>query len=501
MKKSHESEPTKTARRSVVWMIFAFVLFLGVPMFMYTTSTYRAVLPIEDLNQRRQGFEEAIQIKVPIYLKSEKELDLQSLQSQVDLELQRKWEVKGNWGVQLIASKDHTPDAFKDYVVDIAFDGKDSPCLSPNSKALTIHVNCNDCVIKELINLFEIIFKDEVEFVMNTINNLSKKGGHHEIAVPHASTYNVVFNLLVENGISVDWEIEEAVSTMQPIFDIFKHYTNFKVSSQIQYYSKLHSPPTFDNTTNQYVVPTKDLSTFINYGDWNLITHDVYPTINFIVFFPASNLKGHPLVLEHSNTNSFIVPQWGGVYIYNSPMPVLEDFTYTLTKEKWTPMFDTFASQLLELIGLPKQPKSLLMRIDSFHRTMVVKNLKHLLENLASLVTLSESLNEISVPESTRSHMVESLQFYNEALIGLREGNFDSAVEASARGLENSDKAFFEKEMVQQAYFPSEHKLAVFLPLLGPLGAIVLFGLLGVIKEQREEKKEKEEKLQQKKDS
>lgn len=501
MRKAHESESTKRVRRSVVWMIFAFVLFLGVPMFIYTTSTYRADLPVEDLSHKRASFQEAVQIRVPVFLKSDRELDVESLQNQLDIELQTKWDVKNSWGVQLFSAESHTPDAFEDYVVEIAFDGKDSPSVSPTSKALTIHVNCNECVIKELVNVLDIVFKDEVECILNTINNTSKKRTGHEIAVPHASTYNIVFNLFVENGVLVDWEIEEAVSTMQPMFDVFSHYTNFKVSSQIQYYTKLHTPPVFDNKTNQYIVPTHDLSTFINYGDWNLITHDIYPTINFIVFFPASNLKGHPLVLENSKTNSFIVPQWGGVYIYNSPMPVLDDYTYTLKKEQWTPVFDTFASQLLELIGLPKHPKSLPMRIDSFHRSVAVKNLQSILENLASLITLADSLEEISVPESTRSHMVDSLHYYDQALKGLREGNYAFAVESSAKGLENSNRAFFEKEMVQQAYFPSEHKLAVFLPLLGPLGAIVTFGMIGVLKEQRKEKKEKAEELQQKKDS
>ncbi|KAF3987943.1 hypothetical protein FT663_03568 [Candidozyma haemuli var. vulneris] len=501
MKTTHESEPTKWSRRSVVWMVFAFVLFLGAPMFIYTTSTYRADLPVEDLSEKSASFSDAIQIRVPVYLRSENDLDIPTLQEKVNNELQSKWNVENNWGIELISSNTQSPDPFDNYVVDIIFDGKADPVVSPNSKSSTIHVNCNDCVIKELIKLFDIVFEDEVKAILSVINNVEKQSKHNEISVPHASTYNIVFNLFVENGISVDWEIDEAVSTMQPIFDVLRHYTNFKVSSQIQYYTKLHTPPVFDNETNRYIVPTKDLSTFINYGDWNLITHDIYPTINFIVFFPASNQKGQPLILEHSKTNSFIVPQWGGVYIYNAPMPVLGDYTYTLQKEQWSRIFDTFASQLLELIGIPKLPKSLPMRIDSFNRIMGVKNLKHSLENLKSLVTLSDSLDEISIPELTRAHMVDSLHNYGEALKGLQDGDFASAVRFSSKGLEDSDKAFFEKEMVQQAYFPSEHKLAVFLPLLGPLGAIVVFGLLGVVKEQLKERKQKAKELQEKKDT
>lgn len=470
-------------------------------MFFYTTSTHRAALPVDDLVLKSDTFQSAVQIRVPVYLKSDRSLDIQSIQSGVDAILQSEWDVKDVWGIQLIQAGESSPDPLKDYVVDVAFDGKDSPEIVSTSKASKIHVTCEDCIVKELFKLFVGQFRNEVKTILNIVNNIEERNKHHEVAVPHSSTYNIVFNLFVENGVSVDWEIEQAVAAIQPIFDILKHYANFKVSSQIQFHTKLHTSPVFDNKTNLYVVPSKDLSTFINYGEWNLITHDIYSTINFIVFFPASNLKGHPLLLEHSNTNSFIVPQWGGLYIFNTPKPIIEGFTYTLRQEQWTPIFETFASQLLELIGVPKEPKSLLMRIDSFHRIMVVKNLKHSLENLASLITLSDSLREISIPEATRSYMESSLLLYEKALEGLRAGDFDIAVEYSSQGLTDSDKAFFEKEMVQQAYFPSEHKLAVFLPLLGPLSAIVLFGVIGVVKELSKEKKEKEKALKEKKET
>lgn len=35
-------------------------------------------------------------------------------------------------------------------------------------------------------------------------------------------------------------------------------------------------------------------------------------------------------------------------------------------------------------------------------------------------------------------------------------------------------RPFFEKSMVGQVYFPEEHKVAVYLPLLGPVGVPLL---------------------------
>ena len=41
-----------------------------------------------------------------------------------------------------------------------------------------------------------------------------------------------------------------------------------------------------------------------------------------------------------------------------------------------------------------------------------------------------------------------------------------------------AERGFFEKSMVGQVYFPDEHKVAVYLPLLGPIGVPLIVGLL-----------------------
>ena len=47
----------------------------------------------------------------------------------------------------------------------------------------------------------------------------------------------------------------------------------------------------------------------------------------------------------------------------------------------------------------------------------------------------------------------------------------------------DSEKAFFEKSMVGQVYFPDEHKVAVYLPLLGPIGVPLVVGLVRELKQ------------------
>lgn len=50
----------------------------------------------------------------------------------------------------------------------------------------------------------------------------------------------------------------------------------------------------------------------------------------------------------------------------------------------------------------------------------------------------------------------------------------------------------FWKMMVQQMYFPQEHKIAVYMPLLGPILIVMTMGLLRVVKEYKSTGKEEE---------
>jgi phosphatidylinositol glycan class S len=47
---------------------------------------------------------------------------------------------------------------------------------------------------------------------------------------------------------------------------------------------------------------------------------------------------------------------------------------------------------------------------------------------------------------------------------------------------EEAERAFFEKSMVGQLYFPDEHKIAVYLPLLGPVGVPLVMGLINELR-------------------
>ena len=58
-------------------------------------------------------------------------------------------------------------------------------------------------------------------------------------ALKYASDYQVSFTLLVEdpNDAIIDWEIESALESLDPLFSQFANISTFAVSSQVPYFS------------------------------------------------------------------------------------------------------------------------------------------------------------------------------------------------------------------------------------------------------------------------
>lgn len=483
------------SRRNIIFGTLLFILSVGVPLFLYTTQIHRAQLPSDEVLYNTKSFNDTIRFQVPVYVSidpSHVHL-LKVWQQRID-SVNLEQGLNKNWGLQLKQIDHNTPE--DSYLLNVTFEkgGQETYEASLTSKEIRVTVDSIDSSVlfvpEVLLNKIFGVERTAIQSIFSggTANDAS------DIALPYSNTYNLVFNFFVEDGRPVTWDIESAVEAMSPVFEALKNYATFKISTQIQYYSKLGSSANYDEKLKANILKKDELPTFINFGDWNLNSHDIDPTINFIIYFPKSNYDKISLVVEGTETNSFLIPQWGGVHILNADMPILQNSVFNLSAFRLKPIFEIFTSQLFKLLGVPKCPQSPWMRIDSLNRISTLTNLKRTLENLSSLIKLSNSLNEISIPKSTKSHAEQALEFYSKSVESLKSMDFDAAIKYSSKSVKSSDKAFFEKEMVQQAYFPNEHKLAVFLPLLGPLCSIVLIGVFKVLKDRNLTKSEEEQK-------
>jgi GPI-anchor transamidase subunit S len=305
-------------------------------------------------------------------------------------------------------------------------------------------------------------------------------------SLKYAETYHLSFSLFTPGSQPSSWEIEDAIEEyMLPLLDAFSPISNFSIDTQVQLYASFSpsSPhPELDEATRQWTLKEEHLSAFINAAEWPLSPSiGSGPTINFVLYVPAPSQS--PLVVKESQATSWIVPQWGGVAIVNPP---LVDSTSSnppyLSKESLKPALLTFSHQLLTLLGTPATPSSLPLRLQTLIRTRAASLLLSASSTMGSLARLTQSLSSIPIPLNVASSVITTLSHLASTCQLLREGKFTAAL-ASARVAEKeAEKSFFEKSMVGQMYFPDEHRIAVYLPLLGPIGVPLAMALLRELK-------------------
>lgn len=271
----------------------------------------------------------------------------------------------------------------------------------------------------------------------------------------YARTYHLTFSLFTPTSTPSTWNIEAALEEhMKPLLSSLSSINNFTIDTQIQLYAT-------PGVSGQ-VLQRSDLSNFINAAEWPLSPSiGGAPTINFIIYVGDMEVEG--------GGKSWLIPQWGGVTIQKS----IEDLR---------PAMLVFSNQLMSLLGAPEN-HSLPLRLATLIRVRSAGLLLKASGTMGSLARLTLALPSISIPESVAEGVQTTMTHLRKACDGLggKEGLKNARIAEEA-----AEKAFFEKSMVGQVYFPDEHKIAVYLPLLGPVGVPLV---MGVLKEVRAWKK------------
>jgi len=282
-------------------------------------------------------------------------------------------------------------------------------------------------------------------------------------SMKYSGTYHLTFSLFTSGSAPSSWDIESAIDQyMRPVLDMLNPIHNFTIDTQVQLYA-------IPGVQSQ-VLTKEDLSSFINAAEWPLSPSiGGAPTINFVVFMGNQTIG---LNAGEETSQSWLVPQWGSVYLLSPPAAAHVPSEYLKQ-----PIF-TFASHLLSLLGTP-QSGSLPMRLSTLTRVRSVDMLLRASSSLGSLARLSLALPSISIPSSVADGVAKSLRHLELACANL--GSMESLEHARIAETE-AERAFFEKSMVDQLYFPDEHKVAVYLPLLGPVGVPLVMGLLTELK-------------------
>ena len=301
-------------------------------------------------------------------------------------------------------------------------------------------------------------------------------------AFKYAPTYHLTFSLFSPTAVPNAWDIEGALHDyLSPLLESFSSISNFTVDTQVQLYSTF-SPsirqPEFDDELNAWTLRREDLSGFINAAEWPLSPSiGTGPTVNFVLYIPSQQQS--PLLVKENRGHSWLVPQWGGIVILN-PSPSTQDAAvpWTLSKDALAPAMHTFSNQLMSLFGLPQTPPSLPLRLSTLKRARAASLLFSASSTLGALARLYQALPSIPVPDMVAKSVDHTTAHLQQACDNLRDGRFQGALEHARIAEAEAEKAFFERSMVGQVYFPDEHKVAVYLPLLGPVAVpLIMAGL------------------------
>ncbi|KAI9766633.1 MAG: GPI transamidase component [Geoglossum simile] len=294
-------------------------------------------------------------------------------------------------------------------------------------------------------------------------------------SLKYSPTYHLTFSLFTPGASPSSWDIENAIEQyLSPLLESFAPISNFTIDTQVQLYASF-SPsvrdPEFDPDINAWTLRTEDLSGFINAAEWPLSPSiGGAPTVNFVLYVPAADRS--PLVVKENRGNSWLVPQWGVVMILNPPASdaAAAKTASHLSEEDLRPALLTFSHQLLSLLGTPQSPSSLPLRLLTLTRVRSASLLLSASSTLGSLARLTLALPSISIPRAVAISVDRTLSHLHDACVDLRDGRFQRALENARIAEAEAERGFFEKSMVGQVYFPDEHKVAVYLPLLGPVG-------------------------------
>ncbi|KAF2148788.1 beta-lactamase/transpeptidase-like protein [Myriangium duriaei CBS 260.36] len=499
-----ETSYSIASRRYILLALWSTIVLLGLPIWIWTTTVHRATLPLDSMNEWAGG--QACQLEFPIHVS----IDSDSLRPQDTQQVVRL--VQQTLDDHHVASLHHlriAPSGSTNQSTSVIVKLRSTPDQKENKATLlryeptleVLHAPFQPAphssglaplasfIASELRTLFQEEQSVLIHLLANAgrpIPNAPKSPDLTESlnqrstrTFKYAPTYHLTFSLFSGEASPSAWDIKAAIDEyLQPLVASFSAISTFTIDTQVQLYASLPPSmqgPTLDDNKKQWTLARSDLSGFINAAEWPLSPSiGAGPTINFVLYTPSE--KQRPLLLEETGGTSWLIPQWGGVQILNPTKAQHE--RSALTKQDLQPIIATFADQLVTLLGLPKSPASIPIQLGSLTRERTASLILSASSTLGALSRLTLKLTSIAIPDSVASSVDKTVHHLDQACTDLRHARYDSALNHARTAETEAEQAFFEPSMVGQVYFPDEHKVAVYVPLLGPMAVPLVMAVL-----------------------
>ncbi|OAA73671.1 Phosphatidylinositol-glycan biosynthesis class S protein [Cordyceps fumosorosea ARSEF 2679] len=495
-------KPSDTRRRSyIVWSYWLIVIFLGLPIWWQTTAIHRANLPLDSMMQWADGkaCRPVFPLQIDIRVDALQEPEAQHLVRLTQHALDDLNEFSGHHlRLRLAPKEGAAADAADEAepaltihcrpgdaatstlsseqpVLDITYPPGAAPQLSSASSGLAA------LITSEL----RATFAEEQSIIAYLLSMSSMAGGgaaptpeaaealarRTTRSLRYAPAYHLTFSLFTDRALPNAWDVDRALDEhIRPMLAALAPIHNFTIDTQVQLYATPGD--------QSEVLSREALSSFINAAEWPLSPSiGGAPTVNFVLYVGNQTIRldedAEADAAGGSTSQSWTIPQWGSVYLLALPSTEAHVSAATLRR----PML-TFGGHLLSLLGTPSSG-SLPLRLSSLTRIRSTDLLLRASSSLGSLARLTGKLPSIAIPQSVADGVETTLRHLERACADL--GGAEGLAHARVAERE-AERAFFEKSMVGQLYFPDEHKIAVYLPLLGPISVPLVMGLVAEVK-------------------
>ncbi|EDO17660.1 hypothetical protein Kpol_1004p34 [Vanderwaltozyma polyspora DSM 70294] len=505
-----------TLRRLVGLAFVAIYLLFGLPLWYKLTSVHRATLPLEYINNLSHDRHNDIHISIPFFVDYNRKYysNLHAeLQNVINSKLSTLENKPIDWTVNVQKMNEKIEDSIEiDPTSYHVLRLKEGPSLSlqkgEDSTVSIVEFDFKSVEYDDLLqfisnSMLNDIFKLESSHFSNNYNTKE-----HQLSISYNPTVHLSLSLLSGDGSPISWDIDNSLKNyITPLRKFLSPVFNFTVDTNLVYYSdlnlyKLNELESVSVKDISYVADISEVSSIDDFSE--------AVGLNLAIVFPSSGtaptglnfINSTELTIEGTDIStqweSFVIPQWGVLIINKYPLKskaVLDD-------NYLKPIMYQFSEKIIQLLGIEQvnnEMTSPYIILDSFKRYVTVKNLDKSLETLESLVRLTQTFEQMAIPTEVAEDVKTAIQLRNKIIKLLNNpklaGNqvWNEALLLSNELVKVCESAFFDGKMVQQNYFPQEHKMAVYFPFFGPTTLVLLLGLIKLLKEKKNEEIKSEE--------
>lgn len=519
-------------------------LFVGLPIWWKTTEVYRSPLPYEEIRHLAQEqVPRTITLRISLLVIGEKD---DSAATIIISELSQRLRVRqvSHGGLQLEikfatdvlrlspgdrnlirqAKQSNSTNDFLHWANSLLSSSHGHYIIlvdHRDGKEPTAYVGCHRVALVEgrrddpstvamVKSVVESVYGDPqpLQRVLSNIGQLHEKVDADNMRQMKASQgYQISFTLINPNPAELEasWDIEAA--TEEILLPFLQHpgvasLGNFTVSSQVFFYTDVKfqaSPGVSQNGSQSFRVFTTQLPVMISSVESKLGSQvSQLPSINFLVYLPRK--AEHPLFIvdpgdAKSPREGFLVPQWGGVVIYNAHPEPVSGAGHASLSVKMGRLMPVFIEQLAALLGVPLKVPTIAgvefsssnvgvtdWQLDLLLTAKLVEGVSMATSSLISLVELLDKVKNMVIRDRIRDEVVSSVGDIQQCHRNLKEGNISSAYWNARSAVLSSEAAFFDPSILALLYFPDDQKYAIYIPLFLPISIPIVLSSLTALK-------------------